>query len=105
MNEPACLIAAALHNAGVGLTLLRKHEGENAADFLRLFGLSDPLVRAAAEAQTAQDFGDSWGYVLDEFTRRLAKNRSIRWRERPTLDAPDRDATALLAAPEDDATG
>ena len=71
-NEPSCLVAHALHNAGVPLHVLRQLDlGGHAAaelDVLDVGDLSEHVTEDAARifntAQVYQDNGDTWGEAL-----------------------------------------
>jgi hypothetical protein len=67
VEEPACLIGAALHKAGVSLEELRAQEGQSAWAFVETYGISGDKANAAQSAQYVQDDGKTWGEALETF--------------------------------------
>ena len=74
-NNPSCLIGHALIKCGVGIEFFTDtYNLESAASLLPKFKLSKKVVRAAEEAQEAQDNAETWGDALEVFDRELQSN-------------------------------
>ena len=78
-RKPACIVALALHKAGVSIKKLRGEDGANTKGIdlrVDLTPLMTPrAVNIFSYAQDAQDGGDTWGTSVDH--ARWANERII----------------------------
>lgn len=78
-DEPACIIGAALHQLGYPLAYLRRFEGDDGRDVLRMAieNVDERLVSAARAAQDHQDNGFTWGEALDVYRSVIADTLEV----------------------------
>lgn len=75
VDEPACIIGMALHKVGVPLGQFEDVEGLAADEAIKLLvNTSDKVKSAAADAQTRQDQGRTWGDALAAYEEGVETN-------------------------------
>lgn len=63
-GQPSCIIGHALD--ALGIVVPPSLEGKDAHGVLATFGATEAVQDVADQAQTAQDFGHTWGEALQE---------------------------------------
>jgi hypothetical protein len=79
VDEPACIIGAALHRCGMDLAEMVSWEGQDSRFIMREHAAttgapySNAVIWAAREAQVTQDSGHPWGDALAVFVAELGR--------------------------------